>query len=118
VLDMGEPVRILDVVQSFANLMHRSDVQIRFTGMRAGEKLNEQLFSTAEQPATTTHPRIYRTAVREPDRGFHQRLRTLYHAAACNDREAVRRYLREMLPDYQPCAPALPAQAAPYPDDY
>ncbi|HET8719094.1 MAG TPA: polysaccharide biosynthesis protein [Nocardioidaceae bacterium] len=118
VLDMGEPVRILDVVQSFANLMHRNDVQIRFTGMRAGEKLNEQLFSTAEQPAPTSHPRIFRTAVREPDRGFHQRLRTLYHAAAGNDREAVRRCLREMLPDYQPCAPALPAQAAPYPDDY
>jgi FlaA1/EpsC-like NDP-sugar epimerase len=115
---MGEPVRILDVVQSFANLMHRNDVQIRFTGMRAGEKLNEQLFSTAEQPAQTAHPRIFRTAVREPGHGFHQRLRTLYHAAASNDREAVRRYLREMLPDYQPCAPALPAQAAPYPDDY
>ena len=111
-------MRILDVVQSFASLMHRADVRIRFTGMREGEKLNERLFSEAEQPSLTEHPRIFRTAVQEPRHGFHQKLRTLYHAAECNDRESVRRGLRDLLPDYHPEVPQLPAQAAPYPDDY
>ena len=50
VLDMGEPVRIVDLVRSFAELIHRNDVQIRFTGMRPGEKLNETLFCEDERP--------------------------------------------------------------------
>lgn len=118
VLDMGEPVRIVDVVRSFAALMHRDDVEIRFTGMREGEKLNERLFSEHEQPALTAHPRIFRSEVTSPLTGFHQKLRTLYHAAASNDKDAVRASLRDMLPDYHPQRPAVPAQAAPYPDDY
>ncbi|HET6625979.1 MAG TPA: nucleoside-diphosphate sugar epimerase/dehydratase [Nocardioidaceae bacterium] len=118
VLDMGEPVRILDIVQSFAHLMNRPDVQIRFTGMREGEKLNERLFSELEQPALTEHPRIFRTETGTPDHGFHQKLRNLYHAADRNDRDAVRHCLRDLLPDYHPEVPLIPAQAAPYPDDY
>jgi FlaA1/EpsC-like NDP-sugar epimerase len=118
VLDMGEPVRIVDVVQSFAKLMNRSDVDIVFTGMRPGEKLNETLFSEHETPVLTEHPRIYRTDVPEPAWGFQQRLRNLYHAAHANDPDAVRRELRALLPEYQPQVPTIPAQAAPYPDDF
>jgi FlaA1/EpsC-like NDP-sugar epimerase len=118
VLDMGEPVRIVDIVQSFAKLMNRSDVEIVFTGMRPGEKLNETLFSEQETPMLTEHSRIYRTEVAEPAWGFQQRLRTLYHAASANDRDAVRRGLSALLPDYHPQVPKIPAQAAPYPDDF
>lgn len=118
VLDMGEPVRILDVVQAFASLMNRADVQIRFTGMREGEKLNEALFSELEQPTPTQHTRIFRTDVPSPSHGFHQQLRTLYHAADRNDREGVRQALKDLLPDYHPNTPRIPAQSAPYPDDY
>jgi FlaA1/EpsC-like NDP-sugar epimerase len=118
VLDMGQPVRILDIVQSFAVLMNRADVEIRFTGMRDGEKLNERLFSEHERPSLTTHPRIFRTEVDEPMHGFHQKLRNLYHAAERNDREAVRRGLRDLLPEYRPEVQTAGHQAAPYPDDY
>ena len=118
VLDMGEPVRILQVVQSFASLMHRTDVEIRFTGMRQGEKLNERLFSQHEHPLPTEHPRIFRIDVDAPTHGFHQKLRTLYHAAENNNREAVLRHLCDLLPDYHREVPKIPAQAAPYPDDY
>jgi FlaA1/EpsC-like NDP-sugar epimerase len=118
VLDMGEPVRIVDVVQSFARLMHRGEVEIRFTGMRPGEKLHETLFSKHETPRSTAHPRIHRTDVPQPAWGFQQRLRTLYHAAVVNDRDAVRRGLTELLPEYRPQTPDTPAQAAPYPDDF
>lgn len=118
VLDMGEPVRIVDVVQAFARLMNRHEVQIRFTGMRAGEKLNETLFSEQEQVVPTLHPRIFRTDVPEAPSGFHQRLRTLYHAASANDRAAVSKGLKELVPEYHPQVPLVPAQAAPYPDDF
>ena len=45
-------------------------------------------------------------------------LRTLYHSAENNNREAVRDGLRELLAEYQPVVPEVPAQAAPYADDY
>ena len=97
VLDMGEPVRIVDLVRSFAELIHRNDVQIRFTGMRPGEKLNETLFCEDERPVKTEHPRIFRTDASARPRGFQQMLRTLYHSAENNSREAVRDGLRELL---------------------
>jgi FlaA1/EpsC-like NDP-sugar epimerase len=118
VLDMGEPVRIVDVAQSFAQLLNRPDVEIRFTGMREGEKLNERLFSENEAPRLTEHPRIFTVDRHEQTFGFHHKLRTLYHAAARNDRDAVMKGLRALLPEYQPRVPQVPAQAAPYPDDY
>lgn len=119
VLDMGEPVRILDVVESFAKLMNRPDIQIRFTGMREGEKLTERLFSEHEESALTAHPRIYRTVGEHHVGGFHRKLRSLYDASALNDAEAVRVYLRGLLPDYHPHVHEVPVQAAaPYADDY
>jgi len=118
VLDMGEPVRIVDVAQSFASLMHRPDVEIRFTGMREGEKLNEQLFSATESPRLTEHPRIFQVDASAVMRQFHQKLSTLYHEAERNNPERVRECLRELLPDYQPQVPSTPATVAPYPDDY
>jgi hypothetical protein len=51
-------------------------------------------------------------------RGFHQMLRTLYHAAKSNNSDAVRAALRDLLPEYQPVVLKIPTQAAPYADDY
>lgn len=118
VLDMGEPVRIVDIVQSFAGLMHRPDIEIRFTGMRNGEKLNETLFSEHEKPIRTVHPRIFQTDGDAEIRGFRRLLRNLYDAASRNDTEAVRQSLRGLLPEYQPLVSDAPTVAAPYADDY
>jgi FlaA1/EpsC-like NDP-sugar epimerase len=119
VLDMGQPVRILDIAQSFAQLMHRPDIEVRFTGMRPGEKLNESLFSEHEHPLPTEHPRIYRTTSDQRVLGLHHQLRSLYDAAARNDPVAVRSFLCRILPDYHPNTTPVPAQfGAPYPDDY
>jgi len=119
VLDMGEPVRILDIAQSFANLMNRTDVEVRFTGMRPGEKLNESLFSEHEHPLPTDHPRIFRTTSDQRVSGLHRQLRALYDLAAHNDAPGVKDYLRRMLPDYHPATPALQVHGgALYPDDY
>ncbi|MBA2954886.1 NAD-dependent epimerase/dehydratase family protein [Nocardioides sp. MAH-18] len=58
VLEMGEPVKILDVAEQMIALTGRHDIEITFTGLRPGEKLSEQLFSGSERPRPTGHPLI------------------------------------------------------------
>ena len=61
VLDMGEPVRILDLAHQMirlAGLRPEKDIAVSFTGLRAGEKLHEQLFDTDEQVTATAHQSI------------------------------------------------------------
>lgn len=62
VLDMGEPVRILDVAKGLINRSGR-DIKIVFTGLRPNEKLHEVLFSGDEDRSATSHPLISRVAV-------------------------------------------------------
>lgn len=58
VLEMGSPVRILDVARRMISLSGAPDLDIVFTGLRAGEKLHETLFGEDEQASTTSHPMI------------------------------------------------------------
>lgn len=67
VLDMGEPVRIVDVARTLIGISGRRDVEINFTGLRPGEKLTEQLFSRLETPCPTTNSLI--TSVSVPELG-------------------------------------------------
>jgi FlaA1/EpsC-like NDP-sugar epimerase len=62
VLDMGEPVRIMDVAQRFAN-RHTPPLEIVFTGLRPGEKLHEVLLSTEEHDERPVHELISHVAV-------------------------------------------------------
>ncbi len=64
VLDMGEPVRILDIITRYAALAGQPVPEIQVTGLRPGEKLHEELFSGNEQHRGTSHPRINVTSVR------------------------------------------------------
>lgn len=57
ILDMGQPVRILDVARRMIE-MSGKDVDVIFTGLRHGEKLHEDLFSADEQAESPLHPRI------------------------------------------------------------
>ncbi|HEY7482753.1 MAG TPA: nucleoside-diphosphate sugar epimerase/dehydratase [Gemmatimonadales bacterium] len=63
VLDMGEPVRILDLATDLIRLSGLevgSDVEIRFSGSRPGEKLYEELFFDSESALPTDHPKVLR----------------------------------------------------------
>jgi FlaA1/EpsC-like NDP-sugar epimerase len=64
VLDMGEPVRILDLAKQMIRLSGRdeSEIPIVFTGSRAGEKLHEVLWNDGETVGPTSHPKIMRAA--------------------------------------------------------
>jgi len=119
VLDMGKPVRIVDLVTNFANHLGVQAVNIRYTGLRPGEKLHEALFSQGEQCVSTEHSRIYGTQPAQFQDGFDELLRSLYNAADHNASDDVWRLLSCLLPNYTRSAgfPAL-TNVAPYPDDY
>jgi FlaA1/EpsC-like NDP-sugar epimerase len=61
VLDMGEPVRILDLARDMirlSGLREGDDIEIQFVGLRPGEKLFEELYDTEEYCSRTNHPKI------------------------------------------------------------
>jgi FlaA1/EpsC-like NDP-sugar epimerase len=58
VLEMGSPVRILDVARRMITLSGASDIEIVFTGLRPGEKLHEELFGATETDERSKHPLV------------------------------------------------------------
>jgi O-antigen biosynthesis protein WbqV len=73
VLDMGAPVKIVDLARQMirlAGLRPDHDVEIRFTGLRPGEKLHEELFHGREPPASTRYPGLLIAAPRTTDSAF------------------------------------------------
>ena len=65
VLDMGEPVKIVDLAHNMIRLSGKEpdrDVAVEFIGVRPGEKLKEDLWGQGESSATTSHPKILRAA--------------------------------------------------------
>lgn len=60
-LEMGRPVRIMELAQNMIEVMGAPSVQIKFTGLRPGEKLSEELYeSKSESQHETDHPMVYR----------------------------------------------------------
>jgi FlaA1/EpsC-like NDP-sugar epimerase len=70
VLDMGKPVKIVDLAHNMIRLSGKEpglDVQIEFIGVRPGEKLHEELWGEGEQSVPTPHPKILRSTGRPVD---------------------------------------------------
>lgn len=73
VLDMGEPVKVLSLAEDMirlSGLRPYEDVAIHFTGVRPGEKLFEELGTSAEQVQQTTHPKIFVGRIARPHATF------------------------------------------------
>jgi len=120
VLDMGDPVPIVELVHKYAAAVNLPEVTIRFTGLRPGEKLNEKIFADSEVRVPTAHPKIWATRANDVPPDLWGMLDQLYAAAAVNDRQRTIAMLRRMLPEYQPAQyPQTPASVgAPYPDGF
>jgi FlaA1/EpsC-like NDP-sugar epimerase len=70
-LEMGEPVRIMDLAQRMIRLSGQrpgADIEIRITGIRPGEKLTEELHTADEDLTTTEHPSIMQLVPRRVSR--------------------------------------------------
>jgi FlaA1/EpsC-like NDP-sugar epimerase len=105
VLDMGEPVHILDLARTMirrAGLEPEKDIAIRFTGIRPGEKLYEELANDDEQTKPTAHPkiRVWQLAPAE-SRQIASHL-TLLAQATGEDRESAIAALSRCIPEYRP----------------
>ncbi|HSS94980.1 MAG TPA: polysaccharide biosynthesis protein, partial [Candidatus Dormibacteraeota bacterium] len=121
VLDMGAPVRIVDLVHNYAAQfnLREGDFEISFTGLRGGEKLNEALFSESEERLPTEHPRIWATQAAAPALDLDSVLDRLIESASINRADLVRQHLASLLPGFAKSpAPTPPALVAPYPDGF
>jgi FlaA1/EpsC-like NDP-sugar epimerase len=101
ILDMGEPVRILDVARDLITLSGfkpDDDIAIEFTGMRPGEKLFEELSTDAEHADKTKHPKIYIGRVVPSPTTITQVIDELVAVGA--DRVRVRELLKAVVPEY------------------
>ena len=111
VLDMGEPVKIMDLARRMVHLSGltvrearhpQGDIEIAVTGLRAGEKLYEELL-IGENPQPTEHPRIMKA--HEPFLPWAQlqtELHALESAASLNDAIAIKAVLVKHVQGYQP----------------
>ena len=105
VLDMGEPVKILDLAKNLIRLSGfklGEDIQIKFTGLRPGEKLYEELLMKEEGMQDTPNKLIHIGKPIEFDMdAFERQLDRLYEAANL-DSEDIREEVRRIVPTYQP----------------
>ncbi|HLY39076.1 MAG TPA: nucleoside-diphosphate sugar epimerase/dehydratase [Candidatus Binatia bacterium] len=104
-LDMGEPVRVLDLAIDMIRLSgYRpyEDIDIQFTGLRAGEKLAEELRADGERLGETNHPGLRVLLNGRPPmwEELEPHMRELARAAGRNDASAVRALLRRIVPEY------------------
>jgi FlaA1/EpsC-like NDP-sugar epimerase len=122
VLDMGEPVRIVDLVTRYVEQLHVPEVQIRYTGLRPGEKLHESLFGDSEERLPTIESAIWATRPSRVPDDFSGRLEKLYSAAAKGEDEVVRAQLADLMPEYSPgianAEDLRSALTSPYPDEF
>ncbi len=117
ILEMGEPMRILDLARlmiTMAGLVPEKDIQIVFTGLRPGEKLDERLMTQEEE--RTSH--VLRDTIRvvktpPPPRDLDAQIDRLAELARAGDRPGLLALLRDIVPTYSPASD--PAAVEPNP---
>lgn len=104
VLDMGEPVKILDLAKNMIKLSgYRvgEDIRIEFTGLRPGEKMYEELLMREEGLKETANRMIYiGKPIEYDDELFEQQLQRLQEASV-NESQDIRALVQEIVPGYQ-----------------
>ena len=102
VFDMGAPVRIVDLAKRMIKLSGAQNIEIKFTGLREGEKLYEEVLNDQEQTKPTHHPKIMIASVREYDYEVavanEDRLRDL---SFTHDDMAIVKLMKEIVPEYK-----------------
>lgn len=106
VLDMGQPMKILDLALKMirlAGLRPHKDIEIKFTGLRAGEKLYEELFHSSENSAKTVHNSIFLASPRQTDLEIlKQTFLSLYEACKIRKSATALAMLNNLVPEFTP----------------
>jgi FlaA1/EpsC-like NDP-sugar epimerase len=118
VMDMGEPVKIVDLARDMIRLSELSENEIRivYTGLRPGEKLFEELLADDEHTRPTPHPKLRIAKAREVDPGWLEGLLEWLNQDRIPTDSEVRRDLKRWVPEFQsqvkPRLAAIPKQKA------
>lgn len=102
VFDMGKPVRIADLAKRMINMSGAKDVTIRYTGLRDGEKLYEEVLNDQEITLPTFHPKIKIARVREYDyNDVNRRITDLVRTAATADDMTIVAGMKAIVPEFK-----------------
>ena len=103
VLNMGEPVKIVDLARNMirlSGLVPDKDIQIKFTGLRPGEKLFEELLAAEDGTVSTDNKLIFKAVIKAPDETvFWEKVKELIR---CEEADRCIALLKELIPTYQP----------------
>lgn len=103
VLNMGEPVKIVDLARNMirlSGLVPDKDIQIKFTGLRPGEKLFEELLAAEDGTVSTDNKLIFKAVIKAPDETvFWERIKEVIR---CEEADRCIALLKELIPTYQP----------------
>lgn len=104
VLDMGEPVKIVDLARDLIRLsgLKEEDIRIEFSGLRPGEKLYEELLADSEHTLETPHPKLRIARARSVDAIWVNELLTWVSSTATWPDDEVKRHLQQLVPEYVP----------------
>ena len=110
ILEMGEPILILDLARMMISLSGHvpdKDIPIVITGLRPGEKLDEELM-TAEEAARSreVRPKVRAVQSAPPPPDLLEKIERLHAVASVGDRDAVLAGLRAVVPTYTPAGVA------------
>ncbi|GAB5534171.1 MAG: nucleoside-diphosphate sugar epimerase/dehydratase [Rubricoccaceae bacterium] len=115
VLDMGEPVKIVDLARDLillSGLEPGVDIQIEFSGTRPGEKLFEELLTAEEGTEPSPHEKIFVARKACADESLELEVERLIEAARGRDGSAIREAFRRIVPSYTPTASIPPKRRA------
>ena len=102
VFDMGKPVKIADLAKRMIALSNAKDVEIKFTGLREGEKLYEEVLNELEGTKPTFHEKIRIAQVREYDYDeVNREIEELVDISKQFDNMATVRKMKEIVPEYK-----------------
>lgn len=115
VLDMGEPVRIIDMARNMIRLCGytEDDIRIEFTGLRPGEKLYEELLADSESTRQTPHPKLRIAQSRPVDHNFLNKLALWLNQTIPVSDEETRAGLIAWVPEYTPAMHDISAKTTP-----
>lgn len=105
VLDMGEPFKITHLAKqliTLAGLRVNEDIEIKFTGLRAGEKLYEELLADQESTLTTCHPKVKIAKAREVSKETNKLINELVQLPPNTEVRTIIERLQNIVPEYTP----------------